>query len=378
MRQSLAKSLSRLRSLGLSGTLQATGRFIRKQLWAWPIIAAILFGGVGWWVHGTVEETLRKQMADNLQTMLKADVTALRAWMEEQSGNAQILTQAEEVVRFSQELLALEAKSTTPEQTLLQAKAQADLRAYLAPRMKTLGYADFFLVSPSSRVLASRQDAAVGKPLTGYRQEFFLKVFKGQPSVSLPFRSPLLLPDENGDLKAGLPSMFAAAPLRDAMGKPIAVLGMRIRPEGKFSEIIKVARQGKTGETFAFDRRGLLLSQSRFDDDLKRLGLLADQPDVKSVLTVELRDPQVNMLKGERPALRRHEQPLTSMAQEAIAGKSGVNAEGYNDYRGVTVIGAWTWLPEYDFGMATEIDLDEAYQPLYVMRIAFWSPALST
>ena len=30
-----------------------------------------------------------------------------------------------------------------------------------------------------------------------------------------------------------------------------------------------------------------------------------------------------------------------------------------NDYRGVpVVVGAWTWLHEYDFGVATEIDMD--------------------
>lgn len=373
MRQSFAKSLQRMRSLSLSGTVQTVGRFVRRQLWVWPILAAVLFGGVGWWVHATVEATLRREMAATLQTILKADVTALRTWMEEQAANAQILTLNDQVVRLAQELVTLESQAAAPEQALLQARAQADLRASLAPSMKIYGYTDFFLVSPSSRVLASRQDAAVGKPLTGYRQEFFQKVLQGKPAVSLPFRSPLLLPDEQGELKAGLPSMFAATALCDKSGKPFAVLGLRIRPDGKFTEIIQVARQGATGETFAFDRRGLFLSQSRFDDDLKRMGLLADQPDTKSVLTLELRDPQVNMTEGHRPSLRRQEQPLTRMAAEAVAGKNGVDVEGYRDYRGVPVIGAWVWLPDHDFGMATEIDVAEAFQSLYIMRIAFWS-----
>ena len=51
-----------------------------------------------------------------------------------------------------------------------------------------------------------------------------------------------------------------------------------------------------------FSESGLLLSQSRFDADLKRLGLLADLPDAPSILTVEVRDPQVNMMEGQRPA----------------------------------------------------------------------------
>ena len=96
--------------------------------------------------------------------------------------------------------------------------------------------------------------------------------------------------------------MFAGAPIRDAAGKPIAALGLRIRPEDQFTKILQVAQFGKSGETYAFDRTGLMLSQSRFDDELKQIGLLADQPDSKSILTVELRDPQVNMVAGERPS----------------------------------------------------------------------------
>ena len=47
------------------------------------------------------------------------------------------------------------------------------------------------------------------------------------------------------------------------------------------------------------------------------LGLLADQPDTRSILTLEVRNPGVNMAEGERPTLRRTDQPLTRMAADA-------------------------------------------------------------
>ncbi|MCZ6787186.1 MAG: serine/threonine-protein kinase, partial [Planctomycetota bacterium] len=50
----------------------------------------------------------------------------------------------------------------------------------------------------------------------------------------------------------------------------------------------------------------------------------------------------------------------------------GSNVDGYNDYRGVPVVGAWTWLPDYGFGVTTELDVAEAYQTLYAVRTTFW------
>src|SRR5262249_3216801 len=139
-----------------------------------------------------------------------------------------------------------------------------------------------------------------------------------------------------------------------------------------FTRILQVARSGQTGETYAFDREGLFLSESRFDDDLKQIGLLADAPDARSILTLELRDPGVDMMQGGRPELRRGNQPLTRMAASAVRGESGIDVVGYRNYRGVPVIGASKWLDASGFGVATEQDVAEAFQPLYVLREAFW------
>ncbi len=74
--------------------------------------------------------------------------------------------------------------------------------------------------------------------------------------------------------------MIAGAPIRDAAGKILAVLGLRIRPEVDFTRILAMARTGSTGETYACDAEGVLLSESRFDDQLK-----ADRPDCPTAKT---------------------------------------------------------------------------------------------
>ena len=97
------------------------------------------------------------------------------------------------------------------------------------------------------------------------------------------------------------------------------------------------------------------------------------RPHVRSTLSLELRDPGVDMTTGTRPARRRAEQPLTRLVTEALQGQSGVDVDGDRDYRGVPVIGAWTWLPEYGFGVVTKVDRAEAFRPLAILQTAFWS-----
>jgi serine/threonine protein kinase len=361
------------RLVGGASRMQATAKFLRRQLWAWPLIAAVLFGGGGLWVHHRVEDALRQQRINQMTTILNADVEALNIWSANQRATVQVIARDERLLPYVRELLAVEGEGMQLARSLENAPAQAALRDRLASRLKTLGYSGYFIVSPAGIVLASDQDAPIGQPLGGYRAELFSRVMNGPPTVSHPYRSTLLLRDESGELRANLPTMLAAATVRDESDQPVAALGLRIRPDDEFTRILQVAQSGDSGETYVFDKSGLLLSQSRFDEQLKQVGLVVDQPSEQSILTVELRDPGVDMTTGERPALRRTEQPLTRMAQAAVAGEDGVDVDGYRDYRGVPVVGAWRWLPEYDFGVATEIDVSEAFRPVYLLRGAFWT-----
>ena len=81
-------------------------------------------------------------------------------------------------------------------------------------------------------------------------------VFAGRATVSRPRPSEVLLPDVDGKERLGLPTMFVLAPIRDDDGQVIAALGFRMRPERTFTRVLNVARFGRTGETFAFDRDG--------------------------------------------------------------------------------------------------------------------------
>jgi hypothetical protein len=356
----------------LSGSLAATGTTLRRQLWVWPIIAALLLAGLGWWVHRSVESAMRQELAGQLTTILNADVEALRVWTKDQEAIARSLARMPVLEAPVKELLAIAERPDASPRTIIESRALADIRALFEPFLENYGYVEFMIVSPSMQIVGSKHDELIKVTQKGDARAFFQKVLTGPASVSRPTRAMLRLPNAKGELQPGLPTMFAASAIVDKKGQPIAVLALRIRPEAEFTQLLQTARFGYSGETYAFAENGLLLSLSRFDPEMKRIGLLADLPDSQSILTVEARDPQVNMMEGERPSLSRSDQPLTKLIAKAVSEGGGLEMEAYRDYRGVPSVGACQWLPERGFGIATEVDVADAFQPLYFLRRAIW------
>ena len=358
------------RSKSLVRPLSSTGQILRKQVWIWPLIAAVILAGIGLVLRSTVEGVMRSQMANELRTLLNADVEAVRILFQAHQELALIATSDPEIRPLA---LRLASSIDVDPEALLRSPEVNRIYAELGPWIERDEYDGFALFNPDGIIVAATRATLLGKRYVGPESEFVETALEGRATVSRPFASIVMLADLDGQERVGVPTMFVAAPVGDDDGRVVAALGFRMRPERTFTRILNVARFGSSGETYAFDRSGRLLSQSRFDDELKRIGLIADQPHVRSVLNLELRDPEVDMTTGARPGLRRDEQPLTRMAAEAVREKPGFDVAGYRNYRGVPVVGAWTWMPEYGFGVATEVERDEAYRPLVVLRTAFWA-----
>lgn len=346
--------------------------FLRQQLWIWPLVAAAMLVFVGFWVRGRMERGMEAQIGANLKTVLDANTEALREWAASEKSLAELLAGDDRVRQYVVVLLQRVQESGVSAGALLNAPELRPLHAYLQPAAERRGFRSYAILDTNFVTVAAGRQQIIGmKPGAEYVRQFE-RCLSGQAVVTRPFPSPAPLPDEAGNLRTGLPLMFVVAPIRSAEGKVIAALGLPILPERDFTRILATARAGRSGETYAFDHAGLLLSQSRFDDDLKRFNLIPDLPDARSILSLELRDPLVDLRKGVQSPKRRADLPLITPVREALAGRSGVNASGYRDYRGVVVVGAWTWLPEYEFGLVTQQDRTEAVAPVRPIRTGFW------
>ena len=339
---------------------------LSKYVWVWPLIGALLIGVVGFWTRSLVEGTLKTELTQRLQNLLAADVAALRLWCAEQENDAKSFAADVRIAEAIRDLVRLAREPARSATDWAASPAAKTLERYLKPLLESQHYVDYLVVGADARILASPRSQEVGHNAPRGSEAFIHRVLEGQSALSHPF--PF---ERNGTNGPPRPAMFVGAPVLAEDGRVAAVLALRMRPEEDFSSLFFVARMGETGEAYAFDRGGMMLTASRYDGELKTLGLIPDRPGANAILNLRLFDPLVEVQPGEASAIPRGEARLTRMAAAASRGLEGYDVDGYRNHRGVKVIGAWTWLPDYAMGVATEVSADEAFETLYVIRRVF-------
>jgi serine/threonine protein kinase len=352
-------------------TISRTGLFLKKQIWIWPIIAVVLLSLIGLVVRRSIETTMRESLRSELLTLLRVESAMLDTWFKVQASNAESLANNVDVRAIVYPLLEPPSEEDSADSEAAPA-LRAKLEKSLGPALTAHDYAGYFVADKKKRIVASSNADLIGQQNIGEYDAFLTRVLDGEICLSPPFASVAAVRDNSGRLRTGVPTMVVCAPIRDDSFQVVGVLALRIKPEEEFSRIMSLGRFGQSGETYAIDKNGLMVSNSRFENELILLGLLPDQEDAQSLLQVHVRDPGGDITHGYRPTARRRKLPLTFAAGEAIAGRPGVNVEGYRDYRGVPVVGAWDWLPDGDVGVVTEIDYAEAFRPLSILRWTFW------
>lgn len=346
--------------LSWRGILRAMIRLTQNVLLhAGAVVLLVMIFAGGHITASWLEQANSRDLQKSLKTALDSAQNGVLLVYQNHQSPALVWSQDDRVRQTVQSLLQREK---TPE-ALLQAPEQALLRKLFEPYVNVAGYRGFFVIDQNGLSLASMRDENVGTVnILRAQSDYLERVWAGASLISQPIKSDVPLLDHHGHMVEGLATMFSATPLQDASGQTIAILALRISPDESFGTIFSRARFGESGETYAVNREGLMLSESRFLDHLSMVGLLDDT--MHADLNIEVRDPGVDMTLGEVSTVPRGEQPLTMMASEISQRRSGSNLTGYRDYRGVPVVGAWVWDDRLGFGIATEINTEEAFDKL--------------
>lgn len=136
-----------------------------------------------------------------------------------------------------------------------------------------------------------------------------------------------------------LPSMFMFYPIkgsnRNVLGSVVLWMDTSI-----LTKAMESVALGKTGEAYLVNKDGVMITESRFSEHI--------QKSVDTCRTChKVVDPDTNL--------------LTKGVKRCISEKNiGYDLEGYRDYDGLKVVGAWGWLKDSNMGLIVEIDADEA------------------
>jgi tRNA A-37 threonylcarbamoyl transferase component Bud32 len=374
-----------------------------KQNWIMPLVAALVVACVGWWADRQLRVVMQEELADDLRTTLEADVTALEIWMANQKKIAAVLAEEPRLRNLALDLLRKGGAKGTNQMGFASVARQLFIGDKLQARLSTLGYTVGQLVNTNFEVVldSGRRRSRMGTQVAEDLQPRFAELFaSGEPIIITPFK--MQSPERSGWPEGGgmgrprgpgqpgrgprvrsialtnaaavppaLTVMQVAAPLNDTNGVARGALALIINPDTEFTRILSVARSGQSGETFAFDPEGVMISKSRFEDQSRQLGLVEGSAGDSTALTLHLTDPGGDLTKGYKPGDANAVRPLIEMVERAINGGTGVEIEPFRDYRGVPVIGAWMWLAHYGFGVGTKIDAREGYRPQRLVRAVF-------
>jgi diguanylate cyclase (GGDEF)-like protein len=329
----------------------------------------ILVSAFSWLALERIKEESLKTIKNSLQTVTKTTHEALNIWIKNRQSNIAAIAKDDTLILLTQKLI--QANKDSPNNTedlVTSSSALEELRLFMSKKMETNQDIGFFIISVNKKNIASMRDSNLNETNVIFqkRPSFFKRMFKGETLFIPPINSDVPLQMKNGDFVDNLPTIFIGTPVYDTNHQIIALLTLRIDPSSDFTRVTQLGRMGDSGETYAFDNEGMLITNSRFEHQLHNIGLVASES--SSMLSVRIADPGGNMLNGFIPNLKRSQLPLTFMAESALKGKNGFNVAGYRDYRGVPVFGSWMWDSALGFGLATEIDVEEALVPNYKTR----------
>jgi len=353
----------------------------RPQVWfaAAALGLAAVLGVLSWGMYRGIRLRLRDNLAGQLQATLESNVAAVDNWLKLQLREMEAWTEHPHLRSHYSKLVNWVDVATIDSANREQSPHHAHMAELLSKTTQRPEVVTVSGVDPSGRILfSSTRPAMVLRTLSSEGRTLLQPVWLGG-SVLLPPITKGSFFDDDQVASAGVPLIVVGSAIHSQNGDVLGGLFMSVRASDDFTSLLDLGRAGPRCDTYAFNRSGQLLSESRYETQLRKCGLLDDSPTESSVLHVVLRDPGVDLTVGQAGAIPMKERPLTKMAAAATADIDGMDLDGYRDYRGVVVVGAWMWLDEYGFGVATEIERDQAYAALdYLGQLASEIIALLT
>ncbi len=311
-----------------------------------PLLVMVMF------VSPITQRSMQDELVRNLDGVVQRQVEHVKSWMDDRKGDARVIAENPFVI------LATQYKEADKEYSeLLQ---YLDYTKYFEYIRDEYGYKEAIISDKKGIVKVATESKLIGFDIS--HQDYFQEAIKGNTFVSQIKPSLVPVENEEGELEKGTPTMFVSAPIINKFGSTqspyrgtgqasdiLGIVALRI-DVGKINKVMHNTKIGLTGETYLINKDGYMLTESRFTDYLKKKGVIRK----RTALEFKVTNPKT----GE----------LTKGVGECLKKGEGYDTKGYTDYRGVNVLGFWRWIPEYEWGVVAEIDIEEGYKAAFKLR----------
>jgi len=219
---------------------------------------------------------------------------------------------------------------------------RVEMSRYLREKKNHLLSKPYYVVSKDFEVLASNLEGAIGTVLPLKRE--LEKLDNIDLTFETSFVPPFKIEEPDGSIKHVL---YYISPVFNSENQWIGFFMLEENPGDNFTRLCEIGRFDQTGETYAFNKQGYLLSNSRF------------KTESEGILSARIRNFGLSEDDGQW-----FDYTLQQMLSEEI----NSNMNGYKDYRNIEVFGVWIWNNELNFGLTTEIDVADALSSYYNYR----------
>ena len=251
--------------------------------------------------------SLYKSIAENLTQITRDKASSINNWMFERVSDARVISKSSWIVEI---LKHPQIPHRSP-----------GLASHLKLVKESYGYYDEIFILDVNGNFVIGTDGGYKLQITDYKlKDYFVSAVAGEPLVA----------DMRISESTGNPTMVVSYPIESKNGKIIGVLVERIKLD-LISKIMEEIKVGETGESYLLNKKGYFLTESKFEPNciLK-----------KKVST-----------KGYENCIKNHQ---------------GVGE--YIDYRGKPVLGSYLWMPEREWCLMVEQDVEEAFLQISRLR----------
>ncbi|GAA4471039.1 serine/threonine protein kinase [Novipirellula rosea] len=361
-------------------TLWSTGRRARRWILIWILLLIIAATAVVF-LNYRVRAAMQEMARQSLRSFLSAKLSGFDHWYQQQTAVVTEVMQSPKRKSLAVRILTSHASGhpVTPEQWQADPNSALFARdvANGASRDDVLGWA---LIDIQGRVLGSDLTPLLAEDL-GIPSDALEKMISRQSTLTRPFRLPKPL-SQSGPLSYAEPPVIAVITPVVQGARTLGGFVYLMDPLDDFSELLSAPIPGQFAESYAIDRRGVMLTSAP-SEHVPSERVPQSSGAIHSAASTSALLHQVVQVPGDQRGIKSvasdrldggsSSRPLTVLADQLTRGGQGENVSGYRDYRGDEVIGAWRWMPEYGFGVAVEMKVGDVYGPLHTLSRIQWA-----